>query len=417
MPQNDTHRRLYFTRDRWRSRVLVTLCCLCLLLLSGEALADEPSPLQTASGLASQQRPAIDWSKVDKKVFCSIMLNHGSPQGPTGHWAGWPAGESNINKIVDPATGRRDLQMEYYPLVGLYDQKDAKTIKYHMDMADRMGIDSWAVWYWPPLDKASELHRDNMGLYMDYIEKHNRLARMCAVIDVAFLSIGEKEGWIEEFTPDTVVWHVEDVLTNMGQRSSYFRYDGHPVIFFFGLGELNIDQWHYVLNKVRADGYDPLFFLEVGPQMSPDVIPEGQSFEPWGEFFDKCMEIFDGVFNVNQIGFGGYKGFDRGEVWKAGVRKSREKNCIYMPNPSAGYKTYLWDSQQPWANETPRREGKHFEECWQDAIDAGARWVFLHTWNEWYEHTQLEPALEYKYLYVDLARKWGDRFRKESDKP
>ena len=398
------------------SSVLKPLCvaALLLILFAGGCRMFRP----TAEEFARFTRPELDWSKAEKKVFCSIMLNHGTADGPTGNYAGWAAAGCDPSKITDPETGRRDMPMLYQPMAGIYDQKDPKTIKYHMDMADRMGIDSWAVWYWPPLDKPAEIHRDTMKLYMDYIEQHDRRVKMCAVIDAAFFPVGVELGLFKDWDADDVVKHTEYVLDHFAKRPSYFTYEGRPVLFIYGTWIFRDHNkelgWDYVLKKIRYDGYNPIFIVEVGPEMSLEVCPAGAGqFGHFGSFYHKLMEIFDGAFSVTQIGYGGLKDFDRAAVWQAGMDTAKQKNCVYMPNPSAGYRTYLWVKPPDAIFEVPRRDGEHFSECWQDAINVGAKWIFLHTWNEWYEHTQLEPAISYKYLYVDMARKWGDKLRGE----
>ncbi|MEI6513990.1 MAG: hypothetical protein WCO51_12075 [bacterium] len=370
----------------------------------------------SAFGAAPGKR--IDWSKVKKTVFCSIMLNYGTAKGPTKEYAGWSAAGCRPGVVLDKKTGRRDMPMLYQPMVGPYDQKDPRTIKYHMDMADRMGIDSWAVWYWPPLDKASKVHRNNMKLYMDYIEKHHRRVKVCAVMDNAFFPVGVELKLFKDWTADDVVKHAVYVLKNFASRPSYFKYEGRPVMFMYGTWIFRdhhkpVD-WDYVLNKIRKHGYDPIFIVEVGPEMSLEVCPGGEGqFKSCGSYYQKLMTIFEGVFNVCQIGYGGLKDFNRANVWKAGVKAASEKNALYMPNPSAGYHTYLWEKPPATIFDVPRKDGQHYSDTWQDASNSGARWIFLHTWNEWYENTQLEPALDYKYLYVDLTRKWIKKFKSE----
>lgn len=334
-------------------------------------------------------------------VICTMLMNYGTPTGPTGYWNGWNAGGSQPDTILDEETGRRDLRMDFQPPV-LYDQKDPAAIGRHMDYADRMGIDAWAAWYFPPLVAGAEINRDNMIVYMDYIEQHGRRARMCAVLDVALFPAGVELGWIETFTPDTVVEHAEYILRDLGSRPSYFRYQGRPVFFMYGVNLLTVSEWSYVLNKIRSDGFEAFFLVELGPELQE------------GSHYLALLDVFDGGFNLTHIGYGPYTNLNRRAVWTRGVAEANARGSVYMPNPAAGQKTYLWDSDKPWVQEVPRRDGAHFNECWEDVMSSGARWVLLHTWNEWFEHTQLEPAMEYGDLYVDLSREWIRRFKRQA---
>jgi hypothetical protein len=253
---------------------------------------------------------------------------------------------------------------------------------------------------------------------MDFVEQNNRNVKICGVIDVAFFPL------VGPFTPDDVVRRVVDYLEAFADRPSYFRYQGHPVVYFFPpvASEFTVKQWDYVLKTVRSRGYDPVCFVEIGfdwydflvrSKASPGSTPRGdEQFGAYVPDYEKLMEIFDGVFNMSHIGFGHLEGIDRFEAWSGAVKVGQEKNCLFMPNPASGYRTYLWVKPPDPVFEVPRREGEHYNECWRDAINARARWIFLHTWNEWYEHTQLEPALEYGYRYVDLTRKWADVLRR-----
>jgi len=215
--------------------------------------------------------------------------------------------------------------MLYYPLVGVYDQKDPETIKYHMDMAEYMGIDAWLAWYWSPLDEPSKIHGENLKLYMDYIEQHNRSVKMCISFDTAFFPL------MGDFTIDDVVWHIEYALDNYGNRSSYLKVDGHPVMFIYGTPSFTFDQWNYIIKKVRYDGYDPVFFIEVGPELSPEVYPHPDIFQSLGGFYLRLMEIFDGAFMVSQIGYGGLKDFNRSLVWRTGVEVAGKKIASSSP--------------------------------------------------------------------------------------
>ena len=58
-----------------------------------------------------------------------------------------------------------------------------------------------------------------------------------------------------------------------------------------------------------------------------------------------------------------------------------------------------------------RSNGSIYDEQWRTAIDTGADWVVVTTWNEWYENTQIEPGERYGSVYLERTRVWADAFK------
>ncbi len=50
-----------------------------------------------------------------------------------------------------------------------------------------------------------------------------------------------------------------------------------------------------------------------------------------------------------------------------------------------------------------RQDGLYFRRQLTRAVEANPRYIFISGWNDWQYQNQIEPAVEYGYLYVDIA--------------
>ena len=50
-------------------------------------------------------------------------------------------------------------------------------------------------------------------------------------------------------------------------------------------------------------------------------------------------------------------------------------------------------------------------QTWNAAIQAGADWVNVTSFNEWIEGSQIEPSAGYGDQYVNINKDWSDRFK------
>lgn len=58
-----------------------------------------------------------------------------------------------------------------------------------------------------------------------------------------------------------------------------------------------------------------------------------------------------------------------------------------------------------------RRGGAFYEEQWLKFLRRPTRFVMIETWNEWHEGTDIAESKEYGRQFIDLTRKYVDRFR------
>ena len=63
------------------------------------------------------------------------------------------------------------------------------------------------------------------------------------------------------------------------------------------------------------------------------------------------------------------------------------------------------------ARVSDRDNGAYYDAQWRTALEAGADWVVVTSWNEWWENTHIEPSVRYGDLYVRRTSEWATRFR------
>ena len=80
-----------------------------------------------------------------------------------------------------------------------------------------------------------------------------------------------------------------------------------------------------------------------------------------------------------------------------GVRPRR----VWTATVSPGYDDRALvsaDGRTPRVSE--RDGGAYYDAQWRAALEAGADWMVVTSWNEWWENTQVEPSVRYGDLYA-----------------
>ena len=102
-----------------------------------------------------------------------------------------------------------------------------------------------------------------------------------------------------------------------------------------------------------------------------------------------------------------------------------ENKKIFIPCVGPGY---IDTRVRPWNGSTTRdrENGKYYDRMFNDAIQSGASYIGITSFNEWHEGTQIEPAVpfecpEFKYLdyaplapdyYLKRTAYWIDKLKK-----
>jgi hypothetical protein len=82
---------------------------------------------------------------------------------------------------------------------------------------------------------------------------------------------------------------------------------------------------------------------------------------------------------------------------------------IWAATVQPGYDDTLQPGRQGLVQD--RLNGDFYRATWEAAIQSDPHWIFITTWNEWYEHTHIEPGELYGDQYLEITREYADLWR------
>lgn len=268
--------------------------------------------------------------------------------------------------------------------VTLYNSGDRETVVHHIAQAQEAGIDAFVVAWYGPQNEGNQTEPN--------------LALMLEVADDTDFRISV------EFGPDSPFIHgqqdVVDALRHTLQvhagHPSFLRVEGKPVILFWRLadiplapGQTPLEAWQAVRDQVDPD-HQSIWIAE-GVEVEYQQVFDGHHLYSiaWSE--DVYQTLADWGYRIRR--YNARHGTDK--LWVATV----------MP----GYNDLKTGRANAFARE--REDGQFYRDTWQAAMDSGADWVMITSWNEWVEGSQIEPSVSYGNLYLDLTKELVARFR------
>jgi hypothetical protein len=211
-----------------------------------------------------------------------------------------------------------------------------------------------------------------------------------------------------EFGPDSpfiesqqdVVDALRHVLQVHAGHPSFLRVEGRPVIFFWRLdnvplapGQTPLEAWQAVRDQVDP-GYESIWIAE-GVEVEYQQVFDGHHLYSvaWAE--DVHATLSDWGYRIRR--YNARHGTDK--LWVATV----------MP----GYDDLKTGRADAFVRE--REGGRFYRDTWQAAMESGADWVVITSWNEWVEGSQIEPGVSYGNLYLDLTAELAAQFKAQAE--
>ncbi|MDD5092839.1 MAG: endo-1,3-alpha-glucanase family glycosylhydrolase [Dehalococcoidia bacterium] len=261
----------------------------------------------------------------------------------------------------------------------LYSSDNAEDISRQITEAKGAGIDGFLSSWWGPGDYTDE----NLEVLLDRAERENfKVAAYFETISGKTQKGRDKNELIDWLTY---------LLTKRAIHPAYERVDGRPLIVVWASGGIELDTWKEVFWELRSKGLDA-FFICMG----------------FGDA--EQLEVFDGL---HDYGLAATNTPEMGQAAKATryyhLLQKDGKPKLWAATVMSGYDDRLLPDRT--GAVLPRNEGETYRGMWANAVATDPDWIFITSWNEWWENTQIESSALYGDSYLGITRSEADSWQ------
>jgi hypothetical protein len=262
-----------------------------------------------------------------------------------------------------------------------YASSDPLTIARQIEQAQAAGIDGFVTSWWGP---GTETDR-NLVTMLDLAEERN------FKIAIYFETLDDGIGRTEN---EIFAW-VMRIIHEYGGHPAYMQIDGKPVIVLWATEAVIPVHWTIVTNALYLEGQEAT------------LIGMGYS--------TANLELFDGYHD--------YAVFTYPDLFQTDANAAQMARYypLLMDNPEAkifaatvqpGYDDHLLPDRGG-GQVQERLDGDFYRSTWDAALASDPDWIFITSWNEWWETTQIEPSETYGDLYLQITREYIDLWKGE----
>jgi hypothetical protein len=274
-----------------------------------------------------------------------------------------------------------------------YSTEEFADVQQVFGTAAQAGLDGLVV-SWQGLEFQGGWNHRRMQVALEAAQQAN--IRVATLLETTVANPEHRQTGVEA-DPRTVQTWISDIVRSYGSHPAYLRVGDRPVIFVYSVPRLRVAQWEQVVAGVRASGLQPML---VGDATRSVWLPS-----------------FDGQFDYasNRLAIGDIAGFqmDQGDrVRTYHLLGNTGPRRIWAATVSPGYDDRALaatDGRTPRVSD--RQQGAYYDAQWRAAFEAGADWVVVTSWNEWWENTHIEPSVSYGDFYLRRTKVWAARFR------
>ncbi len=293
------------------------------------------------------------------------------------HWGDTEGGEAS--------------ESTHFPLIGAYDSSDQTVLERHVEEASNAGITAFASSWW------------GIEGYEDYVL--GKLASISVENGFKFTVLYESIRDEPLDTPEKVSAELNYIIEKYGSNPSFLTWKGMPVIYIFSPG---------------SQGRDEGFWLEVQDQLVTNAVLVGDIRD------QALLHAFDGVFNYNELDTDAHR---ENMEWVASTGSYIQVDSYWRFVLSARRRGYAFLGDRltvgtviPGYDDTKIRNGNSvvprdgtetYRNYWDIINGVEVDWVFITSWNEWHEGTEIEPSVEHGYDALDETgiqiEKWMEK--------
>ncbi len=368
----------------------------------------------------------------------------------TDDFGQWSYSGRDPQKIIGPEPWRRQIatgRTDDYPYIGTYDNvRDAEIMRWHIRLAKSAGISAFVLYMfdWQDQEQETQLmfdvaaqedfkiglseHHSLLGAVprtvLDGVTHPRRLRKYLGydqIMDMYATKLGvplQDDGIrynrsiprslraVPADAANQATERISAMMERWKDHPAYFRVDGKPLLLIpYGDDRLQPEEFKHIAEGVEANVAEDLYIVAIVPQVYwyfyPAHVPHSGISGQWASAGAEAFTHWtpNGMITASQA--------LREDVTQFTVNDSIKwkKDPIIPVMP--GFEDDSWRPGDSPAPTAPRRNGAAWREQLDAAVSAKPRFLFLQTWNEWHEGSQIEPSVSYSdpYLYLKILAK------------
>jgi hypothetical protein len=286
----------------------------------------------------------------------------------------------------------RDPQMADRP-PRLYSTEAQADVNNEVAQARSAGIDAFVV-SWQGLEAQGGFNDRRMRIVLE--AARGTTLRVCVYTETYVANPGFDPTVPTD--PQTMFEWLADLVDRYGSHPAYLRVADRPVIFIYLASLLSESNWSAIMARLRSTGRNPLLV---------------------GDFVrSTLLDTFDGEYQYTNVFFSGTALTDLNRAESLRVRthhllREGDRRRIWVASVTPGFDDSRLVGRVP-PHVVDRSNGSVYDQQWTTAIDTGADWVVVTSWNEWWENTHVEPSERYGTTYLERTRAWASAFKASS---
>jgi hypothetical protein len=259
-----------------------------------------------------------------------------------------------------------------------YSSDDTSTMSRQIDEAQAVGIDGFISSWWGPNSYTDQ----NLQRLLDVAQKKN------FKISIYFETLADKG----PRSKDEILSWLEYLISTYRDHPAFMKVNGKPLVVIWASETVSIETWRDIISQLRLKGLDATF-IAMGYNLANLTVFDG--VHQYGVFTYPDLQTVDRTTG-RSVHF--YNLLDEDappKIWIATVQPGYDERTI--PGRRG-----LWQDRQ---------NGDFYRSTWEAALQSDPNWIFISTWNEWWEHTYIEPGELYGTQYLDITREYAKKWK------
>ena len=261
-----------------------------------------------------------------------------------------------------------------------YQSSDRDVIERHVEQARWAGIDGFISSWWGPRDYTDR----NIATLFDVAAQHDfRVMPYFETLGDLAKPRGREQitEWLEYF------------ITTYRNEPAMERLDGDPLIVVWASATVPRATWREIFADLRARGHPAAYLAMSADAADLDMFDGlhwygGAGMPDLGDFFARAGR--------NVRNYPVLEDIPTAKLWAASIQPGFDDRLI--PDRNGG-------------SAQDRADGALYRATFEAAIASDPDWIFITSWNEWWEHTYVEPSEKYGERYLQLTREFAVRWK------